>query len=50
MLPYEGFRALGAFIVNNMEFLGDAGRYDYVEEGDVPSLHIGVSPVLQWGN
>ena len=50
MLFYECFRALGTFIVENMAFGGDACRSDSVEEGDIPSLHIGVCPVFQWGD
>ena len=48
MLLYYGFHALGAFVVKNVEFFGDEGHSNFVEEGDVPLLHIGASPVLQW--
>ena len=50
MLLYEGFHVLGELIVKNVALWGDAGRSDSVEEGDVSSLHLSVSPVLHWGN
>ena len=47
ILSYDLFHALGAFVVKNVALWDDGGRSDSVEEGDVPWLHIGVSPVLQ---
>ena len=44
MLSYEGFRALRKFVVKNMAFWVDTCCSDSVEEGDVPSLHLGVCP------
>ena len=46
-MSYDLFHALGAFVVKNVALWDDGGRSDSVEEGDVPWLHIGVSPVLQ---
>ena len=50
MLSYYDLYALGALIVDNVALWGDSSRFDSVDKGDVPSLHFGVNPILQWGN